>query len=94
MAKELTPREQDHQKCNELMSRHGFDYEKRRRAIIWAAKLNTCPDCSAPPYRACFNLADFRKGVKPQLARRNRQPHEDRIDWAKLLKALKERLGE
>lgn len=73
---------------NGVMARAGFSVKRVARAHIWAAKFNTCPKCEAPPFTPCRNLLDI-KEAGWSLARQNKGPHTERIDYVKLTEQLK-----
>lgn len=77
-------------RCYAIMTRHNFNSEKRREWSIWAAKHHSCSECKAPKNSPCLNLVDLR--VKPrEFAKPNRNPHDSRIDWERLLEGLLKR---
>lgn len=76
--------------CFQIMFRHSFTSQLRRQSMIWAAKERQCEECGVPPNKPCLHKGDL-KTKDPKFARVNVLPHTSRIDWEKLLKALKER---
>ena len=78
-----------HALAHAMMNRNGFNYEKKRRALIWAAKTQKCPDCGQEPYEPCLHLGELKTKAREHV-KINRQPHEKRIDWDRLLEALKQ----
>lgn len=77
------------QRCYYIMTMSRFTYEKRRESLIWAAKENTCPSCHVCPFTSCLNVTDVRAGKSnPRV---NQVPHHTRVNWEKLLQALKDR---
>lgn len=86
MAKALTEAEITQMKCFALMSAWNFTYNRRREWVIWGARHRVCPTCGAQTYKPCLNLSDRRQG-RPE--RTNRQPHDARVDWNRILGGLK-----
>lgn len=74
--------------CYQTMSAWDFNYARRQEWIIWAARHRRCPTCSSPPHSPCVNMADKKAGKTPRI---NKQPHDLRIDWGRLLEGLKRR---
>lgn len=70
-----------------ICNKNHFSAEKTRLSLIWAAKYNPCPKCGVDVGIACLNLNDVKQG-KPEI-RKVRYPHEGRVDYYKLLRALK-----
>lgn len=77
-------------KSNKIMLGNGFSQKQLRETQIWAAKDRTCPKCKAPPNVSCRNLNDIRE-VGFELAKENKFPHTERIDYDKLEQALEDR---
>jgi hypothetical protein len=75
---------------NSIMLTAGFSSDLIKRSNIWAARDKHCPRCGAVPYQACRNLNGIRL-LGFALARENKSPHTERVDYDKLVKALKER---
>ena len=67
-----------------MMYRAGFDKEKVRLAVIWAAKWRRCDTCHEPIGKPCINLAKKDRSVI-------KNPHESRIDWEMLAANLRAR---
>jgi hypothetical protein len=74
--------------CFRTMSAWDFDYSRRREWVIWASRHHSCRVCGSPDFSPCVNLADKKLGKVPRI---NRQPHDERVDWARLFNGLKER---
>lgn len=62
-----------------------FNYEKRRLALIWAAKWTSCKKCNANRGEPCINLNKRAQGKEEPTV----NPHDERIDWELLLEKLK-----
>lgn len=73
-----------------IMHRANFTSDLIWRTTIWAAKGRDCPECLVPAGYACHNMADVKKGP-PHYIRRNRWPHEQRVDYDLLVRTLKQR---
>ena len=76
------------QSCNEVMARLGFDYELRRVSVIWAARSQPCPRCDATAFNFCVNLTKLKQQDRRVATR---WPHDERVDWDKLLTALEKK---
>lgn len=81
--------------AQQIMTQNGFRHWKRREWVIWGAKHQACEECGAEPYSPCKHLTDVKKVKNGELApgfeKINRQPHESRIDWARVLQGLYKR---
>lgn len=75
--------------CFQTMSAWQIKGPRRREWMIWASKHQVCPECLSPAGRSCLNLVDVRQKV--QEPRENRNPHDKRVDWRRMLGGLKER---
>jgi hypothetical protein len=75
--------------CYRTMSSWNFDYHRRLEWEVWAAKHQPCPGCPANTGEQCVNLVDVRLNKFPR--RLNKRPHDERVDWARLLSGLKQR---
>lgn len=74
--------------CFTTMSAWGFDYARRLQWVIWASRHHHCRVCYSPEFSPCVNLADVKQGKVPRV---NRRPHDERVDWGRLLNGLKDR---
>lgn len=74
--------------CYQTMSAWDFSYSQRREWTIYAARHRVCPDCGAQVNNPCVNLQDQRLGKTPRI---NRNPHDPRVDWGRMIAALKQR---
>lgn len=78
-----------------IMSDNLFSYVKRMEWVWWAAHHHACVKCEAAWGEHCFNLSDLNyirkhpETTRPQ--RRNRTPHDERVDWGRLLEGLRYR---
>lgn len=88
MKRELNETEVVMATCFAIMRAWQFNYNRRREWVIWASRHHRCSRCNSPEYSPCLNLADKKHGKIPRI---NRQPHDERIDWGKLLNGLKKR---
>jgi hypothetical protein len=70
-----------------MMHRGGFNDEKVRLALIWAAKWTRCPKCDVAIGKPCENLNERMRGIKKPTV----NPHSERIDWEMLVHNLKAR---
>lgn len=75
--------------CYTTMNSWDFTYARRLEWEIWAAKWRVCPTCGAGVGEPCMNLSD--KRADRTQVRRNKRPHDERIDWGRLLEGLKQR---
>lgn len=100
MGRQLTDQEVVMAMCNRAMSMFftkggalspRLDTGRRREWVIWAARDKLCPTCKVPAFFPCINLLDKKKGLAPDRCRANKTPHDERIDWEKLLEGLKKR---
>lgn len=66
-----------------------WNYERRLEWLRWAAWNQTCPKCGAEPRKACENLADRKR--TPTRLTYVRSPHDERIDWFRMIDGLHER---
>jgi hypothetical protein len=76
--------------CHAIMNRNGFNYNRKREWIIWAAKHQQCPSCEQEPGNACLHLGELKTKAREHV-KFNRMPHDPRIDWERLLEGLKKR---
>lgn len=74
--------------CYSTMKSWDFSWARRRDWVIYASRHRSCTVCKAEPNQPCMNLHDVRYGNKPRV---NKQPHDSRIDWDRLLEGLKMR---
>lgn len=74
--------------CYSTMTSWEFGYQRRLEWQIYASRHRSCTVCKADPNSPCLNLSDIRYGKEPRV---NKQPHDSRIDWGRLLDGLKER---
>ena len=86
----MTNRDRPWVETNLIMQGAGFDAALQRKARIWASKDKTCPECTAPPFTPCRNLAAI-KLVGFDKASKNWHPHVGRVDYDKLKQALIDR---
>lgn len=87
--KQYTEREIVMAICIQIMRAWGMKGPRRREWMIWASKHQICPDCLSPAGRSCLNMADIRQ--KRPEPRDNRNPHDKRVDWDRMLNGFKER---
>jgi hypothetical protein len=76
-------------RCNEAMQR--FGHHQRREWVIYGARHQVCPNCHQPPRQPCLNKVDINKGLPVEECRENRMPHDERIDWQRILDGLNKR---
>lgn len=75
--------------CHAVMKAWDFDYQRRKSWFIWASKHRVCPTCLSPEHLPCLNMSDIKRGApEPKV---NKVPHDDRVDWHRLLEGLKQR---
>lgn len=77
-------------RCYSVFTANNFDQARRRAWMIWAAGHQACPDCKAEKNEPCLNMVDLRKMPREE-ARKNRNPHDKRIDWERMLRGMRER---
>lgn len=75
------------QEANRIMAAYPEElaFFNRRLILIWAAKFQSCPKCNAEPYTPCINLTERKKNNEVET----KWPHNERIDWGRLVKALR-----
>lgn len=66
----------------------GFNYARRTEWTIYGARHQPCEACKSSAYMPCVNLTDLRAGREPRI---NKQPHDERVDWERILEGLKTR---
>lgn len=74
-----------------LQKLHASKLTKHQKwlAVIWAARDQVCPECKARPNRPCLHLGDIKKKISEP--KQNKWPHSSRVNWAKLMDALRSR---
>jgi hypothetical protein len=73
--------------ANRIMANYPNTFANRLPVLVWAAKPNDCPRCPAKAGERCLHLTKLKQGIaQPTI-----WPHTARVDWAKLVKTLKER---
>jgi hypothetical protein len=87
--KQVTPRRVALELFNSVAMTGGWRHHRRLEWLRWAAWHQECPACQAKKYHACENLA-LRKRKPPRQAF-VQSPHEDRIDYRRLIMGLRER---
>lgn len=77
----------------EAFSYRGFTQERRKLWWIWGAKETPCEYCHAPAHSPCLNVSDkvrISKGANI-VQRTTKWPHEQRVDWYKIVMGLRQR---
>lgn len=76
--------------CYQIMLKNQFIHTRRQQWLIWASAHQPCPDCKADTRQPCRNMVDLKKMPREE-ARINRNPHDSRINWKRLLEGLQKR---
>ena len=75
--------------CIQTMQAWGFQTPKRQEWTGWAAYHQVCSVCLSPPNMPCLNMADVKLN-RPE-PRENKNPHDPRVDWNRMLSGFKNR---
>lgn len=86
-------RDSNREEAYRIMSSNGFSYEKRREWVIWGARHQACTECKQDSYQPCMNLSDIRRAESGWrgVIRLTRNPHDQRIDWSRVIRGLYQR---